>query len=89
MQQSIDKFFSDALLYLGGDDAGSAASMRKIFTNLCKDFNIGPNDLKKQESLALVILCTTQDDESDEEVYEIAHRWLRNAASSPLKNALH
>ena len=74
MQQAIDKFFSDASAYFGGLDPESIASMRKIFSKVCRDCNIGPDDQKRRESLALIILCTSKDDECEEEVYEIAHR---------------
>ena len=76
MQQAIDKFFSDASAYLGGLDPESTASMRKIFSKVCRDCNIGPDDQKRRKSLALIILCTSKDDECEEEVYEIAHRWM-------------
>ena len=85
MQQTIDKFFNDASDYLGGLDPKRTASMRRIFSKVCRDFNIGPDDEKRSESLALVILCTTKDDECEEEVYEIAHRWMSYLASSQLK----
>ena len=84
MQQAIDKFFSDASDYLGGLEPESTASMRKIFSKVCRDLNIGPDDQRRRESLALIILCTTKDDESEDEVYEIAHRWMSYLAGSQL-----
>ena len=82
MQEAIDKFFIEASNYLGGLDAKKTASMQSIFSKICRDLKIKGTDKKRRESLALLILCSTTDDEGDDEVYDSAHRWMRFLASS-------
>ena len=76
MQQAIEKFFGDASAYLGGLEPESSAAMRKIFSKICRDLNITPDDQKRQESLALIIFCTAKDGECSDEIYDTAHRWM-------------
>ena len=76
MQQAIEKFFGDASAYFGGLEPDSSAAMRKIFSKVCRDLNITLDEQKRQESLALIILCTTKDGECYDEIYDITHRWM-------------
>ena len=85
MQQSIDKFFIEAASYLGGLEPKKIALMKRIYSKICKDFNINVEDKSRRESLALLILCYTKDDESEDDVYDFAHKWMSFIAS--LKSA--
>lgn len=81
MHKTIDRVFVDAVKYLGTLEVGRVAMMRRVYSRVCKDFSIRPDDTKRLESVALIILCATKDDEDEDEVFEIAHRWMRSVGA--------
>ena len=81
MHETIDRVFVDAVKYLGTLEVGRVAMMRRVYSRVCKDFSIRPDDTKRLESVALIILCATKDDEDEDKVFEIAHRWMRSVGA--------